>query len=143
MELPAWPGEIDKALKAGVHFIILNQPVGYDEIGGRLTGIKLAHTQLGEDDASGRPAPVILPGSEYILPVSVCVEATGQKVPQYLVESLEGVEFERGRIKIIDNRYKTTRENVFAGGDIINGGQTVVQAVSDGLTAAMQIAGSI
>lgn len=143
MELPAWPLEVEKALHAGVHFIILSQPLDYVEKDGRLSGIKLVHTQLGENDSSGRPAPVALPGSEYVFPVSVCIEATGQKVSKSLACGLPGVDFEKGKIKIVKGKCETSRKNVFAGGDIINGGQTVVLAVKEGLDAAKEILGSI
>jgi NADPH-dependent glutamate synthase beta subunit-like oxidoreductase/2,4-dienoyl-CoA reductase-like NADH-dependent reductase (Old Yellow Enzyme family) len=142
-ELPAWPREVDKALKQGVHFLILNQPMEYVEENGRLTGIKLSHTQLGELDASGRPAPVILPNSEYVFPVTLSIEATGQKISQDIIAGLPGVEFDKGRIKTLKGSYATTRPKVYAGGDIINGGKTVVQAVKEGLDAAKEIAGAL
>ncbi|MDO8685549.1 MAG: FAD-dependent oxidoreductase [Clostridiales bacterium] len=139
-ELPAWEAEVAKALKLGVHFIILNQPVGYMESDGKLTGIKLAHTQLGEPDNSGRPAPIILTDSEYVFPLTLAVEATGQKASGSLAEGLGGVLWNGGgRIKIVHGRHETARAGVYAGGDIINGGETVVQAVRDGLDAASEI----
>jgi NADPH-dependent glutamate synthase beta subunit-like oxidoreductase/2,4-dienoyl-CoA reductase-like NADH-dependent reductase (Old Yellow Enzyme family) len=142
-ELPAWPGEVEKTLDSGVHFIILNAPLDYIEENGKLKGLKLAHTQLGAPDASGRPTPTILPNSEYVFPVSIVVEATGQRVAPSLIEGLQGVEFEKGRIKVVDGKYATSRDKVFAGGDIVNGGKTVVQAVKEGLEAAKQIAEAI
>lgn len=139
-ELPAWPAEVKNALELGVHFLILNQPVGYlKNQSGKLSGIKIVRTELGEIDSSGRPSPVNIPDSEYVFPVSLCVEAIGQKISSNLINGLQGIEFEKGRIKIINGRFSTTREKVFAGGDIINGGKTVVQAVKEGMDAAKEI----
>jgi NADPH-dependent glutamate synthase beta subunit-like oxidoreductase/2,4-dienoyl-CoA reductase-like NADH-dependent reductase (Old Yellow Enzyme family) len=139
MELPAWTQEVTNALEKGVHFLVLNQPVGYVEDMGKLTGVKLQRTTLGEPDATGRPAPVLIEGSEYVLPATICVEATGQKVPGSLAKALNGVEFVRGKIRIARGKHGTTRDRVFAGGDIINGGMTVVQAVREGMDAADEI----
>lgn len=136
-ELPAWEEEVETALEMGVHFLILSQPIDYvgEE---KLEGVKISHTVLGEKDESGRARPVVLPDSEYVLPVSMCVEATGQKVPGELIENLRGVEFKKG-ILLVDDRMKTTRDKVYAGGDIVNGGTTVVQAAGEGRKAAESI----
>jgi len=134
-ELPAWPAETEKAMKAGVHLMILNQPVGYADKDGRLTGVTVARTVLDAPDASGRSAPVVVEGSEFVLPVDLCVEAVGQKASPELAAALPRVDFKDGKI-VVDNTFLTTRKNVFAGGDVINGGMTVVQAVTDGRDAA-------
>ena len=136
-ELPAWEEEIKHALAIGVHFMILSQPIAY-EGQTQLKGIKISHTMLGEKDSSGRPRPIIIPNSEYILPVDLCVEATGQQVEKELISSLKGVTFIKGVIKV-DSQFKTTRDNVYAGGDIVNGGTTVVQAAGEGRKAAEAI----
>jgi NADPH-dependent glutamate synthase beta subunit-like oxidoreductase/2,4-dienoyl-CoA reductase-like NADH-dependent reductase (Old Yellow Enzyme family) len=138
-ELPAWPAETEKALNAGVHVMILSQPVGYVADNGKLSGITAVRTVLGEPDASGRCAPVVLEGSEFVLPVDLCVEAVGQKVSPVLAAALPGVAFKDGKITV-GPAFQTTRKNVFAGGDIINGGMTVVQAVADGRDAARAMA---
>ncbi|MBN1623602.1 MAG: FAD-dependent oxidoreductase [Clostridia bacterium] len=136
-ELPAWNEEVRHALDLGVHFMILSQPVGY-EGSEKLKGIRISHTMLGEPDDSGRARPIIIPDSEYTLPIDICVEATGQMVDDELVKSLVGVEFTRGKIKV-DGRFRTSREKVYAGGDIVNGGTTVVQAAGEGRKAAETI----
>jgi len=138
-DLPAWQHEVNRALEEGVHLLLFNQPSGYTKHRGSLTGIKLLRTIPGRVDSSGRPEPVPLKGSEYVLPVSICIEATGQKVPDSLVKSMKGVEFDMGRIRISNGKYGTTRKKVFAGGDIVNGGKTVVQAVKEGMEAADEI----
>lgn len=136
-ELPAWEEEVKQALALGVHFMILSQPIGY--VGKeKLTGVKISHTMLGEQDESGRARPIIIPDSEYVLPIDFCVEATGQKVSDELVKSLKGVTFKKGVI-VVNDEMKTSRDKVYAGGDIINGGATVVQAAGDGRKAAEAI----
>jgi NADPH-dependent glutamate synthase beta subunit-like oxidoreductase/2,4-dienoyl-CoA reductase-like NADH-dependent reductase (Old Yellow Enzyme family) len=142
LEFPAWLEEIEKTQQMGVHFLILSQPVGYETKSGdpdSLAGVRIARTMLGEPDASGRCAPIVLEGSEYVLPVDLCVEAVGQSVPDELVQALPGVAFRNGKI-VVDDHLTTTCHQVYAGGDIINGGSTVIQAVADGRKAALAIA---
>ncbi|HPQ45743.1 MAG TPA: FAD-dependent oxidoreductase [Clostridia bacterium] len=136
-ELPAWNEEVRHALDLGVHFMILSQPVGYEGTE-KLSGLRISHTMLGEPDDSGRARPIVLDNSEYTLPVDFCVEATGQKVDDDLAASLAGVEFKKGRI-VVDSGFRTTRPGVYAGGDIVNGGTTVVQAAGEGRKAAETI----
>ncbi|MBN2853678.1 MAG: FAD-dependent oxidoreductase, partial [Clostridia bacterium] len=136
-ELPAWEEEVNHALAMGVHFMILSQPVAYEGLN-QLSGIRLAHTMLGDPDESGRAKPVLIPNSEYVLPIDLCVEATGQKVPDSLISNLQGVTFKRGVIAV-DDQMKTSRDKVYAGGDIITGGTTVVQAAGEGRKAAESI----
>jgi len=141
-EMPAWPAERDQALEAGVHFLLLTQPLDYvtDEAG-RLTGLKVAGTVLGEADESGRRRPVIVPDSERVLAVDLAIEAIGQAPPADLAAWLPGVELtDGGLIAVREGSLRTTRGGVFAGGDIVNGGDTVVRAVADGLQAAEEIA---
>lgn len=136
-ELPAWNEEVRHALDLGVHFMILSQPIAYagDE---QLTGIRISHTMLGENDDSGRARPVIIPDSEYTLPVDICIEATGQQVDENLTAGLQGVDNKWGIIEV-DENFKTSRDKVYAGGDIVNGGTTVVQAAGEGRRAAQAI----
>ena len=136
-ELPAWDEEVRHALDLGVHFMILSQPTAYsgDE---KLTGIRISHTMLGELDESGRARPVIIENSEYTLPVDICIEATGQQVDEELTKALGGVDNKWGIITV-DENFKTSRDKVYAGGDIVNGGTTVVQAAGEGRKAAEAI----
>ncbi|MCD6322448.1 MAG: FAD-dependent oxidoreductase [Clostridiales bacterium] len=136
-ELPAWNEEVRHALDLGVHFMILSQPISYagDD---KLTGVRISHTMLGELDDSGRARPIIIPDSEYTLPVDICIEATGQKVDEELTNALVGVDNKWGIITV-DNNFKTSRDKVYAGGDIVNGGTTVVQAAGEGRKAAEAI----
>jgi len=141
-EMPAWPRERDEALAEGVHFLILTQPLDYvtDE-SGKLVGIKVVSTILGEPDASGRRRPQLLPESERVIPVELVIEALGQSPAADLSAWAGGVELtEKGLIRVSEENLRTSRAGVFAGGDIVNGGTTVVQAVAEGVRAAKAIA---
>jgi NADPH-dependent glutamate synthase beta subunit-like oxidoreductase/2,4-dienoyl-CoA reductase-like NADH-dependent reductase (Old Yellow Enzyme family) len=138
-EMPAWASERDRAMNEGVHFLILTQPIGYNSKNGRLTGIKVCPTRLGRPDASGRRRPEPVKSSVYDLDMDVVVEAIGQRSPQRIAEILPGVEFENGLIQTRQGSLATSREAVFAGGDLVRGASTVVAAVADGMRAAKEI----
>jgi len=140
-QMPAWPKQRWEVMNKGVHFLFLSQPVEYISNGNNdLDGIKIARTSLGDPDISGRRIPEKIPNSEYILSVSVCIEAIGQKIPEEVKHTLSGVQLTtKGLIKVRNDMYETSRKGVFAGGDVINGGGTVVKAVSEGLNAAIAI----
>jgi len=140
-EMPTWPGERDQALEKGIHFLILSQPLDYVAENGKLTGLRIARTELGEPDDSGRRRPVKIPGSEFIFTVDHVIEAIGQRIDDETKQALGAIELNKnGWIKVDDN-FKTSMENVFAGGDIINGGGTAVQAVTEGMQAAVEMDG--
>jgi NADPH-dependent glutamate synthase beta subunit-like oxidoreductase/2,4-dienoyl-CoA reductase-like NADH-dependent reductase (Old Yellow Enzyme family) len=140
-EMPAWPQERDEAVRAGIHFLILTQPVEYvTGEDGNLTGLKVVRTQLGPAGPDGRRQPKDMPGTEHVLPADVVVEALGQRVEEDVQAALPGVEFTRGgRVVTAAGSLSTTRAGVFAAGDIVNGGTTVVQAVAEGARAAREI----
>jgi NADPH-dependent glutamate synthase beta subunit-like oxidoreductase/2,4-dienoyl-CoA reductase-like NADH-dependent reductase (Old Yellow Enzyme family) len=149
-QMPAWPKERDEALESGVHFMLLMQPVGYEtDRDGKLTGLRVQRTELGAPDDSGRRRPVPVEGSESVLNVGLVVEALGQGVSDALREALEseGVAFtQRGLIetarlssKSVDGSSATSVAGVFAAGDLVNGGTTAVQGISEGMQAAEEI----
>jgi glutamate synthase (NADPH/NADH) small chain len=129
--------ERDEALAEGVHFLILTQPVDYaaDERG-RLEALVVMSTLLGEPDEGGRRRPVAQPESRRALPVDLVVEALGQQISTEMRNALKGVELTRGGLVAVDEQMQTAREGVFAGGDLVNGGATVAQAVGEGFRAA-------
>jgi NADPH-dependent glutamate synthase beta subunit-like oxidoreductase/2,4-dienoyl-CoA reductase-like NADH-dependent reductase (Old Yellow Enzyme family) len=142
-EMPAWPKERDEALESGVHFMLLMQPVGYEtDHDGKLTGLRVQRTELGTPDDSGRRRPLPVEGSESVLDVGLVVEALGQGVSDALRETLEseGVAFaRRGLIETVNGSSATSLEGVFAAGDLVNGGTTAVQGISEGMQAAEEI----
>lgn len=138
-EMPAWSAERDRAIRHGVHFQILTQPLDYTSNNGRLTGLRLCPTRLGEPDRSGRRRPESLESSAYDLEMDIVVEAIGQAASDGIEKALGGVEFDRGLICVKPGTFATSRPGVFAGGDLIRGPATVVAAVADGMKAAREI----
>ena len=100
----------------------------------------MVRTKLGEPDTTGRRTPHPVPGSEHLLPADLIVEAIGQQIEDALAQALTGVRLTpQGLIWTEPDTLKTSRPNVFAAGDAVNGGTTVVQAVAEGMRAARQM----
>ena len=140
-QMPAEEDERLEALRLGVHFLVLNQPVDYlTDSSGKVNALKLIRTQLGESDASGRRKPVELKGSEWELNVDIVVEAIGQK-PDDAVDWSPAVKLDKkGLIVAEAETGKASGKMIFAGGDIVRGPALVVEAVQDGKVAARAIA---
>jgi NADPH-dependent glutamate synthase beta subunit-like oxidoreductase len=140
-QMPAEEDERLEALKLGVHFLILNQPVEYlTDSGGNIKGIRLIRTRLGDPDESGRRKPMEIKGSEWVLEVDFIVEAIGQ-IPDKTVDWSEAVKVDKKGLIVADAESgKTSGKRIFAGGDIVRGPGLVVEAVQDGKVAARAIA---
>jgi len=140
-EMPAWPDERQQLLSSGCHVLILTQPLGYQtDSDGRLTGLRIARTELGELDASGRRSPRVAPGTESVLDVDLAIEAMGQSIPPALREALAGLEFTRhGLVAVQPGSQATLLPGVYAGGDLTSGGTTAVRGVAEGMRAAEEI----
>ena len=139
-QMPARDEEIKHAEEEGVDFRLLNNPVRYigDEHGW-VSQVECIQMELGEPDKSGRPRPVPIEGSEFRLDVDVVVVAIGTGANPLLTETTPGLETNKwGYIKV-DEGLRTTKPGVFAGGDIVRGGATVILAMGDGRTAAASI----
>lgn len=139
-ELPARLEEVEHAEEEGVKFLFLTNPtsyVGSEE--GWLTGLECIKMELGEADASGRRKPVAVEGSEYVLPVDVAIVAIGQGPNPLLTQTTPDLETNaRGNI-VADETGKTSKEGVYAGGDVVTGAATVIKAMGAGRTAAASI----
>lgn len=131
-EMPAWEEEIADAGEVGVHFVFLVQPKRFVAEGGRLATVECLKTSLGEPDASGRLGFHVIEGSEFQIPADFAIEALGQAPDGLFAEIRRD---EKGLILVEENKMTSAR-GVFAGGDLVNGGKTVVQAVADGCRAA-------
>ncbi|UCC98263.1 MAG: FAD-dependent oxidoreductase [Phycisphaerales bacterium] len=138
-EMPAWSAERDRAINGGVHFMILTQPIDFYSSDGKLTGIRVCPTQLGEPDASGRRRPEPVESSAYHIETDIAIEAIGQGPPEEISKILPGVELKSGLIQTKPGSLATSRPGVFAGGDLVRGASTVVAAVADGMAAAREI----
>jgi glutamate synthase (NADPH/NADH) small chain len=138
-ELRARLEEIEHAEEEGVKFEFLAAPVRLigDEQG-VLREMECIRMQLGEPDDSGRPSPVPMPGSEYREPVDTIVMAIGQSPNPTVQRATPQLVTKRG--KIVINEYgETSMRRVFAGGDVVRGGSTVILAMRDGRLAAEAI----
>jgi glutamate synthase (NADPH/NADH) small chain len=139
-EMPAWKREREFAQKEGVKFRYLTAPQRFVEKDGRVAAIECVSTKLGEPDSSGRPRPEVIPGSEHIIDVSQVILATGQAPWPEVSQIFGGIELSpSGTVRVVSETLATSLEGVFAGGDAVNGGRTVVQAVADGKLAAKSI----
>ena len=140
-QMPAWTKERDEALHAGVHLMLLCQPLGYVTApDGRLTGLRVQRTELGPPDASGRRRPVPAKDGLFTLEIDLAVEALGERMELLPEGALAGVaRSDTGLIVVDPLTGATSRPGVYAAGDCANGGTTVVQAVAEGLRAARAI----
>ncbi len=142
-QMPAEQDERQAAQSLGVHFLLLNQPTGYLTDGsGRVKGLRLQRTRLGDPDASGRRKPVEIKGSAWTLEVSLVVEAIGNRPDPADWSGLLKVDG-RGLVLAGSKNRRTSARRVFAGGDLVRGPALVVEAVQDGKLAARAILDSM
>ncbi|MCR4405193.1 MAG: NAD(P)-dependent oxidoreductase [Candidatus Acetothermia bacterium] len=137
-QMPAFKKEVKWARKEGVHFYWLVAPKRLRGTS-RVEGIECLYMRLGAPDASGRPRPEPVPGTEFVLPVDTVVKAIGQQPRTEVLKLIPGLELDGGLVKVDPETLQTSNPRYFAGGDCINGGATVVQAVRDGKLAAAGI----
>jgi glutamate synthase (NADPH/NADH) small chain len=140
-EMPARIEEVKHAKQEGVQFLTLNNPVEFlgDEKG-FLRAARLIKMELGEPDASGRRRPVPKAGSEYELPMQVVIIAVGNKGNPLVQATTPDLKTVRGGYIAADpEKLKTSKRGVFAGGDIVTGGATVILAMGAGRRAAKSI----
>ena len=133
-EMPAYAHEVRAAQHEGVRFWWLTAPVklmGY----GRVKHLQCIHMKLGEPDASGRSRVEPVAGSEFTIYVDTVVLAIGQKSQAEFFKKIDGLALEENLVKV-NEHYQTTNPQYFAGGDCVNGGATVVEAVQHGKLAA-------
>lgn len=134
-EMPAYDHEIEEAREEGVHFQFLTNPIQF--MGdSRLEYMECQYMKLGEPDASGRPRPVKVEGTEFRVPVDTVIKAIGQQKRKSFLSWIDGLELDNGLIRINAETGQTSNPAYFAGGDALNGGATVVEAVQDGKVAA-------
>ena len=140
-ELPARLEEVHHAKEEGIDFQLLNNPVEIlgDEQGW-VKALRCIRMKLGEPDASGRRRPVAIEGSEYELEVDTVIMAIGNGPNPIVASTTPGMDTnKRGNIIADEETGATTREGVFAGGDIVTGAATVILAMGAGKKAAAAI----
>jgi glutamate synthase (NADPH/NADH) small chain len=140
-EMPARNEEIHHAEEEGIIFKLLETPVRIiSDNKGWVKEIELQKMKLGEPDSSGRRRPVAIEGSEYSFPIDCVVMAIGQGPNPILLQTTPGLELNKwGYIQADPNTGATSKPGVYAGGDIVTGGATVILAMGAGRNAANSI----
>jgi len=157
-EMPAYAEEVEAALEEGIKLQTLVspvkiryikaaeaegvkvetfvEPVKIDARNGHLADIKCIRNKLGDVDSSGRRKPVPIPGSEFTINLDTLIVAIGERPDSDCLSSM-GLELDKsGRIKVDAKTLSTNRKGVFAGGDLVTGPNTVVDAIAAGKKAA-------
>jgi glutamate synthase (NADPH/NADH) small chain len=139
-EMPAFSFEFDHSKVEGVRFHWLAQPVEIVEKDGRAAAVKFVATWLGEPDSSGRRRAEAMPGSDFEVECDMVIPALGQSHFMGLLQGSRGIELNGRSIAIDRLTGLTTNPRYYAGGDCVNGGREVVDAVADGKRAALAMA---
>ena len=136
-EMPARLEEVKHAKEEGINFLTLHNPIEYiaDENGAVKSAI-LQVMELGEPDASGRRSPVPIEGKTVTLDVDQVIVAVGVSPNPLVPKSIEGLELGRKNTIVVNEGMQSARSEIFAGGDIVRGGATVILAMGDGRRAA-------
>lgn len=136
-EMPARIEEVKHAKEEGVEFLTLHNPIEYiaDEQG-RVKQVVLQKMTLGEPDASGRRSPVPIPGATETLDIDLAIVSVGVSPNPIVPHSIKGLELGRKGTIAVNEDMESSIPMIFAGGDIVRGGATVILAMGDGRRAA-------
>ena len=136
-EMPARVEEVHHAKQEGIEFLTLHNPIEYhaDE-NGRVCEAVLQVMELGEPDESGRRSPVPVEGKTITIPVDLVIVAVGVSPNPLIPSSVEGLEISKKGTIVVNEGMQSAIPTLFAGGDIVRGGATVILAMSDGRKAA-------
>ena len=136
-EMPARVEEVHHAKQEGIEFLTLHNPIEYhaDE-NGRVNEAVLQVMELGEPDESGRRSPVPVEGKTITIPVDLVIVAVGVSPNPLIPSSVEGLEISKKGTIVVNEGMQSAIPTLFAGGDIVRGGATVILAMSDGRKAA-------
>ncbi len=139
-EMPARREEIAHAREEGVEFMTLSNPVEYlgDERG-HVRSMRVQRMELGEPDESGRRSPVPIPGKIDEIEVDVVIVSVGVSPNPLIPNSIDGLEITRRGTIAVDENLRSSMPLIFAGGDIVRGGATVILAMGDGRHAAQSM----
>ncbi len=139
-EMPARLEEVKHAKEEGINFLTLHNPIEYiaDEQGAVCKAV-LQVMELGEPDASGRRSPVPVEGKTVTLDVDQVIVAVGVSPNPLVPKSIQGLELGRKNTIAVNEGMQSSRLEIFAGGDIVRGGATVILAMGDGRRAAQNM----
>ena len=139
-DMPARREEIENAKEEGINFMFLTSPIEIlaDE-NGDVNKVKCIKMELGEPDASGRQRPIKIDGSEFEIDADVVIMALGTRPNPLIKETSTGIKFNEKGCIIVNDAEKTSRDYVYAGGDVVTGSATVIEAMGAGKKAAKAI----
>ena len=139
-EMPARLEEVKHAKEEGIEFLTLHNPIEYiaDERGA-VCQVKLQKMELGEPDASGRRSPVPVEGAIETRDIDMAIVAVGVSPNPLVPKSVEGLELGRKNTIAVNEQMQSNIPTIFAGGDIVRGGATVILAMGDGRRAAQHM----
>lgn len=140
-EMPARRIEIEHAKEEGVEFKFLVQPIEFiSNSNGRVNGVKCLKCELGEPDESGRRKPIAISGSDFIVESDLVIVAVGLKANQTLTDTVKELKVNKwGDLEVNPETMETSIPNVYAGGDIVGGEGTIIEAMGTGKKAAKSI----
>jgi NADPH-dependent glutamate synthase beta subunit-like oxidoreductase len=135
--MPAYAEEIEEAIREGVELHELVAPVRVVGEDGKVTGIEMTRMRLGDADETGRRRPEPIEGSAFVVACDMVLPAIGQSASADAAGTLEMSR----RLTVVSDpvTLSTSRAGVFAGGDVVSGGGTVIGAIADGQRAAVAI----
>lgn len=136
-EMPARLEEVKHAKEEGIKFMTLHNPIEYiaDE-NGAVKQVRLQEMRLGEPDESGRRSPEPIPGSIKTMDIDQVIVAVGVSPNPLVPKSVKGLELGRKNTIVVNEEMQSSRPEIYAGGDIVRGGATVILAMGDGRRAA-------
>lgn len=136
-EMPARIEEVKHAKEEGVEFLTLHNPIEYkaDEQG-RVKQVVLQKMELGEPDASGRCRPIPIPGAIETIDIDMAIVSVGVSPNPIVPNSIEGLELGKKGTIMVNENMQSSIPTIYAGGDIVRGGATVILAMGDGCHAA-------
>jgi glutamate synthase (NADPH) small chain len=136
-EMPARLEEVKHAKEEGIEFLTLHNPIEYlaDELG-RVKQVVLQKMELGEPDASGRRSPIAIPGATETIDIDLAIVSVGVSPNPIVPSSIKGLEVGRRGTITVNEDMQSSIPMIYAGGDIVRGGATVILAMGDGRKAA-------
>ena len=139
-EMPARVEEVRHAKEEGIEFMTLHNPIEYNaDESGRVKEAVLQVMELGDPDESGRRSPVAVEGQVVMLPIDLVIVSVGVSPNPLIPSSVEGLEISRKGTIVVNDQMQSSIPTLFAGGDIVRGGATVILAMADGRKAAKEM----
>lgn len=135
-EAPAGDYMVKRLVRLGAKFIELAQPKKVVVEGGKAVGVEFLRARLGEPDETGRPRPVPIPGSEYVIHADLIVTAVGEIPTPPFAGGFSGIAVDKGGRITVNKFYQTGIDKVFAAGDVVMGPSFIGKALSSGFRAA-------